>query len=86
MVIEVLQGIGTPFFAGISLYASVQHLTLPYNADFMIRGFFLVVLVHEVIKIVQRIAIFFLRRHLKDGKEERKWKAKRQAAVLATRG
>ena len=66
VIMDVLHNIGAPFFFGVSLYASIQHLALPHLIDFLLEGFFLFVLVAEVIKIVERVLMSVLSRDTED--------------------
>jgi len=71
MVVQILDGLGTPFFFIVALYASVQHLQLPSIVTKLINGVFLLMMVYEVIKVLEKIIVFFLSRNLAKGTEGR---------------
>lgn len=68
-LVGVLNGVGGLFFFTVSLFAAVQHMELPDLADTVVHALFLFVLVHEVIKIVEKIVLYFVARALRKGKK-----------------
>ena len=71
-VLETLQAIGMPFFVVVSLFAAVQHMQLPSILDLIIRAAFLIVVVMEVIKILEKVIVFFASAGLSKDKEGKK--------------
>jgi len=71
-ILETIQGIKLPFFAAVALYASVQHMQLPELLGTVIHALFLIAVIFEVIKLLEKVITFFASAGLSKGKEGKK--------------
>lgn len=55
VIIKFLQDIGSFFYVSASLFASVQHLSLPGIVFLVVKGAFFVSIVYEMIRLAERI-------------------------------
>ncbi len=72
LILGMLQGIGMPFLVIVSLFVSVQHMQLPPILDTVIHAAFLIVLVLESIKVLEKVIVSMLASSLSKGKESKK--------------
>lgn len=69
VIVQVINRVGASFYMVIALYVAVQHLTFPSVIDLVVEAAFLIVIVNEVIKILERIMNFLLRKQFVGEKE-----------------
>jgi hypothetical protein len=56
-LVDVAGSVSHATYVAVSLFVAVQHLNLPRLVDIAVKGFFLLMLVVEGVKIIERIAI-----------------------------
>ena len=71
-ILETIQGIKLPFFAAVALYASVQHMQMPALIGTIIHALFLIAIIFEVIKLLEKVITYFASVGLSKGKEGKK--------------
>ena len=81
LILGMLQGIGMPFLIIVSLFASVQHMQLPPILNTVIRAAFLIIIVIESIKVLEKMIVSMLASSLSKGKENKKTSAVISMAV-----
>jgi len=71
IVVEVLQGVGAPFYIVLSLFIAVQPLSLAPIIITGVKAVLLIVIVAEVIKLVERVIQFSISRSMqRSGKSQ----------------
>lgn len=82
--VDALEKINGPFYFGVALYVSVQHLALPHMLDLVIRAYVIFVIVAEVIKIIEKVALYILSAKM-GGRDEQEEKQLSSALALIIR-
>jgi len=75
VIVETLQAVSTPFLVVVSLFTSVQHMELPTAIYKVLHAVFLLMLVFEGIKLLEKAVTHILSKALSKGKEEKKTSA-----------
>ncbi len=63
VLVDAIQQMGLLFYIAIGLYVGAQHLVLSERIDMSIRLFVLVIVTYEIIRALQTIVRFVLKRH-----------------------
>lgn len=59
-LMRVVTGISVAFYIAVSLFVSTRALHLPADADTIIYGFFILTVVFEFIRLLEKITLFFV--------------------------
>jgi small-conductance mechanosensitive channel len=79
VLIDIVGNLKPPFYLLISIYFAIQFLTLIDVASNSIKVLFLVVIVYEVVRSIEKLLSYFISGYLESGKSEEK----KQNAAMA---
>ncbi len=69
IIVEIIHNIKPPVYLLIAIYFSIQFLTIPDLAQVIIKGFFLLAIVYEVIQGLDKIVVYTLHKYITKTKD-----------------
>lgn len=85
VIVSVLENVGNGFFTAVSLFTAVQHMQLPSVLHTLIRAFFLLMIVREVVNLLEKVSLYFISARLSMSTEQEEERGVSAAMSIAIR-
>lgn len=82
VLVDIFSGLRPPFYLLISIYLAIQFLSFSGLVVIITKALFLVVIVYEIIRSLEKLASYFIHGYLESGKKDEQQQNESMASTL----
>ncbi|PIS04585.1 MAG: mechanosensitive ion channel protein MscS [Candidatus Buchananbacteria bacterium CG10_big_fil_rev_8_21_14_0_10_42_9] len=82
VLIKIFTKVKPPFYLVVALFFAVKALTLPSYANTLVKAFFIIAVVYEIIQAIHRLVDYFAKKYIDQADEEDKGTAESMMSVV----